>query len=291
VPLLAETLTVFFGLVLFAALVAFSRDPSRRNAILAGLVLGLATLNHPETYVAPPLLILWVVVAHPRRGIAAKRLALLLVIFGLTILPWHAYHALRNETNVFLPPGLDAGGVLAQATLDAKGRILGDPTYFEGTSATLHQEGRTLEKEHGMAGSVLRALRRVADDLKSHPDQYLEFVGLKLKRMWSLAPEAGPFAQPWVVIPTGALSALLYAGCLLGFSFHRPRGEVILALVLIAIYTLPHLVFYAQPRYRLPVMPVVILFGGVAAGTILDYFASRRPSFARPVTDHRRERG
>jgi 4-amino-4-deoxy-L-arabinose transferase-like glycosyltransferase len=285
--ILTETLSVFFGLAVFASLVLFARDSSVRNAVLAGLVLGVATLNHPETYVAPPLLILWVLVCHPRRRLGLRRLGILLAVFGLTLLPWHAYNALKNGRNLLLPPSLDAKGVLAQAALEARTRILGDPSYQE-KSVVLKEEGEKLEEDHGVLGGVTHALGQVLDDLESNPRAYLDFIYLKFKRMWELAPERGTYAHPAIVIPTALLSALIYAGCLVGFLLHRRRDEVILALMLVAIYTLPHLVFYAQPRYRLPVMPAVMLFAGVGGGALLERIAGRRPVFAGGAAGDRR---
>jgi 4-amino-4-deoxy-L-arabinose transferase-like glycosyltransferase len=273
---LTETLSIFFGFLLFVALLGFSRDPSPLNAALAGIVLGLATLHHPETYVAPPLLLLWALAFHPRRLAATRGLALLLLVFGLAVLPWHAYHALRHDKSLFLPPGLDAGGVLAQGTLEAKGRVENDPAYFQGTSKALSEQGMALEKEHGALGSVTRAMGEVLGDLRANPGEYLRLVGLKFKRMWSLGPERGAYDRPWITIPTALLSAALYTGCLFGLFLLRRREEAFLGLVLIAVYTIPHLVFYAQPRYRLPVMPVVILFAGVACSALFERLSGRR---------------
>lgn len=279
--ILTETLSVFFGLLLFVTFLRFSRAPGALNAMVAGLVLGLATLNHPETYIAPPLLLLWIVAAHPERMRALKGLALLLVVFGLTLIPWHAYHAVRSGKNLFLPPSLGADGVLSQAALDAKGRIEGDPAYFEEARYRLNKEGKMLEEAHGIARGTLAAMAKVMQEAIDQPGEYLHFVALKLKRMWGLAPEYGVYNRPWIVIPTGALNLLLYAGFLVSLVLYRPREEAVLALTLVVIYTIPHLIFYAQPRYRLPIMPVVIIFAGVTANALLMWVNARR----RPVEE------
>ncbi len=285
---LIETLAVFFGLLLFATLLRFSRSPNYRNAALTGVILGLATLNHPETYIAPPLLILWILIAQPERARVMKGLAVLFIVFGLTLLPWHAYHAIRSGKNIFLPPGLGAGGVLAQATLEAKGRIEGDPKYFEETADRLEQEGSALEQSHGNARGVAVATEKVLQDFMTDPGEYLQFVALKCWRMWGLAPERGAYARPWVTIPTGALNAVLYTGFLAGLFMYRPRQEAVLALTLVVIYTLPHLFFYAQPRYRLPVMPVVALMAGVAANFAAQRMFGRIPAVAASRVDDNR---
>lgn len=288
--ILTETLSVFLGVLLIAAFLRFSRAPSYAAAVTAGVLLGLATLNHGETYMAPPFLILWFLAFHPRRGRSLGALAALLLAFGLTLLPWHGYHALRNGKNIFLPPNLGAGGVLAQTTLEAKARIVGDPSYFEGTSERLSKEGIALEEEHGEAGGLLIAVGRVMGDLTSRPGEYLGFLGLKLKRMWGIAPERGTYDRPWIVIPTGALSVALYVGCLAGLLLYRPREEAALVFTFILIYTVPHLIFYAQPRYRLPVMPMVALMAGYAGGLALERLAARWPALSTLQTEHRRGR-
>ena len=146
-------------------------------------------------------------------------------------------------------------------------------------------EGQALEEEHGALAGVARALGRVVGDIKSDPMAYVELLSLKMKKMWGLAPSKGEYAGKWmIVIPTAALSAFAYAGCLAGFFLHKRKEEVCLAVALILIYTIPHLVFYAQPRYRLPVMPVMFIFTGVAFGALMSRMGWRGAVFDRLAT-------
>jgi len=278
--ILTETLSILFGLLVFAALVVFSRDPSPRRAAVVGIALGLATLNHPETYAVPPLFLAWALLFHPQRALVAKRLFIAFVVMGLTILPWHAYHAVKNGKNILLPPSLHAGGILVQGTLVAKGRITRDPAFGK-NAAGLGIEGHALEQQRGQMGSVKVALGRVLGDVEKDPSGYLWIVAMKFRRMWGLAPEMGTYARIWITIPTGLLNFAVYLGCVVGLILHRRREEAWLAVAIVAMVTLPHLVFYAQPRYRLPAMPMVILFAGVAFGAACDRLAARH----RPAGD------
>ena len=288
--ILTETLSVLFGLRIFATLVAFSREPSRWNAAVAGFTLGLATLNHPETYAAPPLLLGWALLFHPRRALAAKRLFIAFVVMGLCVLPWHAYHAVKNGRNLLLPPSLAPGGILSQGTLAAKGRIMRDPAY-RANASRLEKEGQALESRRGTAGAVGVALGRVIGEAAKEPGDYLWLVAMKFRRMWGLAPEVGVYARPLITIPTALLNLAAYLGCAAGLLLHRRREEAWLAVAIIAMVTLPHLVFYAQPRYRLPVMPIVILFAGAAFGALLDRFPVRRWAPTGGVSGERRNAG
>ncbi len=288
--ILTETLSVLFGLLVFATLVAFSREPSRWNAAVAGFTLGLATLNHPETYAAPPLLLGWALLFHPRRAMVARRLFIAFGVMALTLLPWHAYHAVKNGRNLLLPPSLAPGGLLSQGTLAAKGRITRDPAY-RANASRLEKEGQALESRRGTAGAVGVALGRVIGDAAKDPGGYLWLVGMKLRRMWGLAPEVGAYARPWIAVPTAIFNLAVYLGCLAGLVLYRRREEAWLAVAIVAMVTLPHLVFYAQPRYRLPVMPIVILFAGVAFGAVLDRLPAGRFAAAVGVTGERRNVG
>ena len=288
--ILTETLSILFGLLVFATLVFFSRDPSPRRAAVAGLALGLATLNHPETYAAPPLLLGWALLFHAQRAIVAKRFFIAFVVMGLTILPWHAYHAVKNGKNILLPPSLHAGGLLSQGTLVAKGRITGDPAYRK-QARVLDREGDALEKQRGTLGAVWAAAEQVLGDVGKDPSGYLWLVAMKFQRMWGLAPERGTFARIWITIPTGLLNLAVYLGCVVGLILHRRREEAWLAVAIVAMVTLPHLVFYAQPRYRLPAMPMVILFAGVAFGALLDRLPVGRFTAAVGVSGERRNAG
>jgi len=287
---MTETLSVLFGLVVFSTLILFSRDSSARHATVAGFALGLATLNHPETYAAPPLLLLWALLFHPRRALVEKRLLLVIAVMALTVLPWHAYHAARNGKSILLPPALDPGGLLSQGTLVARGRITRDPAYHR-EAGVLEREGDELEKQRGILGAVRVASGRVLGDVGKDPRGYLWLVAMKFHRMWGLAPERGTYARSWITIPTGLLNIVVYLGCAAGLILHRRREEAWLALAIVAVYTLPHLVFYAQPRYRLPVMPIVILFAGVASGAAFERLAARRPALAGGLPGERRNAG
>ena len=278
--ILTETLSVLFGLLSFATLIFFSRDPSPRNAAAAGLTLGLATLNHPESYLAPPLLLAWALLFHPQRALVARRLFIAFVVMGLAILPWHAYHAVKNGKNILLPPALNASGILVQGTLAAKGRITRDPAYGKQVHV-LNSEGHALEQQRGTLGAVWVAAGRVLGDAGKDPRGYLWLVAMKFRRMWGLAPEWGTYARWWITIPTGLLNVAVYLGCVGGLILTRRRDEAWLALAIVAMATLPHLVFYAQPRYRLPAMPIVILFAGAAFGAACDRLAARH----RPAGD------
>jgi hypothetical protein len=128
-------------------------------------------------------------------------------------------------------------------------------------------------------------------DAVKDPREYLWFVALKFRRMWELAPREGVYARPLVTIPTATLNLAVYLGCAAGLLLHRRREEAWLAVAIIAMVTLPHLVFYAQPRYRLPVMPIVILFAGVAFGTLFDRLPARRFAAAPGASGERSNAG
>jgi hypothetical protein len=115
----SEPLFLTLVALCLARVVAFLDDGRERDAVLCGLIAGLATL----TRYAGVFLVAGAVVVLARRGRAAVRpIALVLVAFGAVVLPWLARLAATGRSARTL--GLFTDGILDALVADAPRAIL-----------------------------------------------------------------------------------------------------------------------------------------------------------------------
>ncbi len=89
---MTETLATFLAVAGLLALTRFDHFPSGKSALLAGIVLGLATLCRP-TFLVWTVLVAVRTVAHGERRLGVKHASLILVGFLVVLAPW----VIRNQ--------------------------------------------------------------------------------------------------------------------------------------------------------------------------------------------------
>jgi hypothetical protein len=112
--------------------------------------------------------------------------------------------------------------------------------------------------------------------IRRHPGEFVALAFKKLGRFWNPVPNYGPYRSPAYVavslaafIPIIALAVVGIAAC------RRRTGELLLLLSPVFYFTALHAVFVGSVRYRVPVMPFVILLAAVGASA---WLAGRRPA-------------
>ncbi len=113
-----ETLTPLLVALVLYTTYRFWREPSMRNAVYAGLALGVAALGRDELVVLVGLI--FIPLALLARGLVRRR-RLLLAAVGvgvslLTVMPWVTFNLTRFDKPVFISTGL--GTTLASANCD-----------------------------------------------------------------------------------------------------------------------------------------------------------------------------
>jgi len=283
--LLSEPLgTAMLAIAIAATLTALRGTALRRYAI-AGVALGLTALARSDFLLLGLPLAALVLLA--RRGSDGMRSALrcaavLLAAVALTVLPWEIYVSARAHQLVAITTG-DAPELFIGTYLP------GDGTSF-GMRRVLSREGertagavldRVAAKRPDLGRSA--ALRREALDNiwydVRHPIAYAAMTARKVSRMWLQPSRVGsPSAPGWVGFVHILVLVLALAGLVVGFARARRWPLVVLA-VPIAYSTLLHAFLVSQPRYNLPLMPLLIA-GGVA-GVALALGLRRAPAPTR----------
>jgi 4-amino-4-deoxy-L-arabinose transferase-like glycosyltransferase len=243
--LLSETLFVFLSTVFLYALVRLREDPAWLWVAVAGLVLGVMNLTRPVTLFLPVLLFFWLWVewgAKRRAAVIAGMLALWMMV---PIMPW----TVRNYmvTNSFIPisshlwSGLYAGN---------NPTIMHDPEAIGGSI-----EPEQLEDYRAAYLSFLQHY------LVHEPMELLRLELHKLKRFWSVFPKTTSRDRVISVFSYGLLLPFFLIGMMFALQRHQKPWLLFFWILNFCLVTL---IAHGSTRFRLPVEPVLILFGSLA---------------------------
>lgn len=269
--LLIPSLIVFLDLVFVGLLLRAARTPSKRAYALSGLGLGLSALGRPNILVFAPAVVIWLLVQHraePRRrwGYAlAVTAGCLLMVLPVTVRNyvvgkdvvlissqggWNFYvgnNPLANGRAVTLPgmPG-DLWGVYRASTTRAEAAL-----------------GRSLKQSEISRHYFGAGL----DFIRQQPGRFLALSFVKLSLFWSwgeisnnrdiyfwtehFTPLLG-----WLPIGFGVIGPLGILGLMLSW----PRRRELFPLWgFILVYMLSVLLFFCTARFRMPIIPPLIL--------------------------------
>ncbi len=239
---------------------------ARRKNVTAGTifagsaVLAATALTRPETvFLLPPLWIVLLIFAVSRRTAAAFiACSAVLTLSGLG--GWAA----RNANVLGAPVWLTTNGgvtlydgVGPQARGDSDQSFLGSMNSLIGLSE--------VDRD--------RALTRAAwNEMLSDPGRIARLAWIKLRRTWSLTPNVAEYrsgAAAWVgAAYTGLLLALAMIGAARCMRTLGPGAQAALSLAATPIFviTLLACVFVGSVRYRVPLMPLLVVCSGAAIG-------------------------
>ena len=264
---LAET--VFMALFLWGALclkLAYSHG-RWVSAVLAGVFLGLATLVRASLL---PFVLLaaavWVVLGRLERG-AFGRAAALLVAFGLVMAPWVVRNYYASGGHV-VPTTLRAGPSLYEAlNPEADGGPMMDRIdWGDGTEGLSEYEQNRLWRARAVAF------------VRGSPAKALALAGRKLVRFWNVVPNYPPFRVPLLCVVVGVPYVAVMLLAAVGLVRSWRRGDVNLILLLpVVYYALLHMVFVGSVRYRVPVMPLVIIIAAHGLVALMRHRFQKAP--------------
>ncbi len=285
--LLAVPLEVFLDLLLLQLLLAAQDRGRSRDWGLAGVTAGLAALARPNILLFVALFCVWHLWRRRSAGALVPFAACaLLVILPVTVRNWAA------------EPGL----VLVSANGGVNFYIGNNADYERTVALRPGVEWEEMVSEPARAGHVTAAaksswfLRKGLAWIASHPLDYLGLLARKTRDFWS-GPEVKRnqdiyYARQhsWILglllwdrhlsMPFGVVAPLGLLG--LGLSF-RIRGDPTALLRLYVLgYTASVVLFFPAARYRMPVLPVLIVFAALAAWRLLRSLRRRSwPEAAR----------
>lgn len=276
--LLSETLFNFLLLLAFVALTWHARRGGRRALVLAGLALGAAILTRGIALGFLAAIPVWLLAfergdGYARWRRAARRSALVLGVALLAVAPWTARNALAYGR---LIPVETTGGY--NFWLGAQGG--------QGAGQIIN----TLREVPNHGDRQALALRRGWAVVAADPGAYAAKSLREARDLWAINFSAyerllagfgrGRVPIPWLAL-TLALDDLLYLVALplapLGWLLTRRREDRRLLGLWLGYSCLAGALFFAIARFRLPLLPFVLLLAARGAVGLRDVLPPRPP--------------
>ncbi len=303
---LEPVLLVLLGLLLVYELSLWTEGINLRRALLTGVIMGVFALVRPNILLFAPAALLWALWIMRRRG-DLKPLKItvigLVIGTGLAILP----ATIRNYVVArdFVPISSNGGiNLYIGNNPYANGRVagdIGDLGKFE-TCFDYPQIVRNLEAKLGTPLADSEVSKYFSDEAKdfmrTHPSDVMRLSWLRTLYFWGpvevghnkedeleranspiLRNVPGNFASAFSLAIVG--TALLYLDSRRRKKDKRAepdRQQEILALVIlfVVIYFASYLPFFVAGRYRVPVIPFLLLMGAYGIDRIVRLAVSKQ---------------
>ena len=258
--ILTETLSTFLLTISVILLIKAWEDKKIKNYVTSGIFLGFSTLTRPVTLLFPFFLLIGLLLFFRKR-----------LIFSLSmvaiVLPW----TIRNYVvfKEFIPIATGAGfsfwvGSYLPWNGDYNYRDLSDK--------------ENLVKGLSQIDADKKFLSEGIKNIKNSPGAYSFLCVKKLGRFWLQIPGGkrvleGKKLQKVLIFTFHYILLIFF---LLGlYLCPKKRKEVFIPLLMILYFTFAFTLSLAIPRYRIPIMPLVLAIAGGGLGKIV-YSSKRR---------------
>jgi tetratricopeptide (TPR) repeat protein len=290
--LLIPVLIVFLDLTLILLLLSAEVRPKKRWWFVAGIVLGLSAIARPNVLIFLPFVLLWICIRFWER--ARNRIIPSSLFFGLGCILIISPATLRNWAvgddfvlissqggiNFFIGNNYESDGKTATA---APGSLPYDGyedniwiTSVKLAERSLGRKAKPSEISNFWFGQGF-------DFTQTHPLKYLQLLGKKLYYFWnSYEIESNKniyFFSRWSSLlrlllwdwflrfPFGIISPLAILGILLNA---RNWRKYFLLYAFIFSYMLSVIFFFVNSRFRLPVVPFLLIFASYSICWLAD---------------------
>lgn len=273
--------------LLYALLVL--RETHRSKWVAAGAALGLLGLSRENALILAPVVVLWIVLAHPEQrlslrgrwlGLFAGGLLLVLVPVGLRNLAVGGEFTLT--TSQFGPNFFIGNNPSADGTYGSVRKVIGE-VQLEGPDAKrLAERAAGHELTPGAISNYW--LKQALGYIASEPAAWLKLMGLKWLRVWN-AREIEDSDDFYIyqkfssllaflagVNHFGVLAPLAALGVLVTW---RRWRELWLLYAMIFALALSVAIFYVFGRYRFPLVPLLALLAGAGVIGIWSWLERR----------------
>ena len=248
--ILTETLFVFLFLCLIVFLRKMTIYGKWTYAVYTGILAGLSILIKPVmAYFLGFSFIIILAMYNDRRKSLFKNGLLILLMAAFVTAPWAWDNYKRCGKFIFLTTG---GGLTLYESNNP--RADGGP----GVEKIIWTEemGRMDEMEldrHFKQQAVLF--------IKNNPRRFLELAIIKLRRFWSLTPNAGDYqSRKYKLISIMSFGPVVLLAVWQIVATRRRWRELVFLYLPVAFFSLLHTVILGSIRYRIAIMPYVIIF-------------------------------
>jgi 4-amino-4-deoxy-L-arabinose transferase-like glycosyltransferase len=262
--------TLFMVLLFWAFERFFVADRTQRvsDALLAGVLWGLSILVRETALYFTPIAALRLALGWQRKRGILRGSAFLLAAL-VTVAPW----TLRNWMvfRAFVPVSTAGSLNLFQGNARLTRQEVYDAYYAVGGRIEQHRFAQRMGIRAILDRQPLWALEKLRDEMPRFWEaDSLALIHIKRGAYGAVPVRAARAAWAIVVLPYLAALALFLAGLLA----LPPDRDRLLLVGFLVFYNALHVVTHGFARYRLPIMPVVLM---MAAWTIVEWRAGRYP--------------
>ena len=297
--LLIPVLLVPLDLLVILALLWAGERPSSGRWILSGGLLGLSAIARPNILLVGAALVIWIVLNF--RGKDARIGSKSILYAGFFLLG-----AVLIISPVTLRNYLKGDDFVLIASQGGMNFYIGNNPQSDGASAVLPgarstwwglcEDGkRFAEEETGLSLKPSQISRfwyaKSTRFLVEDPLDFLRLMAKKFALFWSgnelsnnrdiyffarSAPLMKLLIWRYVIyFPFGLIAPLALVGIILS---HKNSKNVLLLEIFLVVYMLSVVLFFVTARYRVPVIPVLILFSAYAADRFVYMIGKKRTS-------------
>jgi tetratricopeptide (TPR) repeat protein len=295
--LLIPVLLVFLDLVLILSLLWADGKPSYARWGVCGAVLGLSALARPNVLLVGAAILVWMILRSSGKEETARSKPLLLAgcfVLGAILIVSPA--TIRNYVK-----GHDLVLIASQGGMNF---YIGNNSHSDGASAILpgarttwwgsyddaremaeKASGRSLKPSQVSRYWYIQGLRFVT----GKPFAFLELMAKKFVLFWNGNELSNNRDFYFFARSTPILKLLIWRGiiyfpfglivplAILGIFFsHRERKKVVVLEIFLFFYMLSIILFFVTARYRVPLIPICILFFAYAVDRLILQIKRRR---------------
>jgi len=255
--ILTESLFTFFMVLTLLGLVKLKKTGRWGMGILAGISAGVGSLiRSPFAMYLPFLAPFWLISSRRKRR-AFLQMGLVLAVGLMVMMPWGIRN--YNVLGHFVLTNTRGGGVLFGGS---RPEAYGGPVFraFPEEIDRLYRSLGEYEKDQLLRREGIRYI-------KAEPGRFLKLAFGKFYRTWNfrlnetIEGYAGDWRYEWISLCSYIVVPLALAGIWLS---RRRWREWIVLVTPVLYFTLIAMVFIGAIRFRIPVMPYVILFAAYA---------------------------
>ena len=229
------------------------------SCLLAGLLASVVVLTRPSAltvYLLVP--VVWLIVG-PRRSEGLAAGLLMLIVLSVGVSPWVARNFRRSGSK-------ETGGRFVLTTLNVGESLYEAVGPFATGGPNKENTDWPDEAEAMIADEYMRNQYLVdlsVSYIKNNPARTLRLAVVKFLRTWNVIPNYQAVRKPFYMIVSvvSYVPVLLTAvlGLVVGF---KCRRSLVLTLLPVVVITGVHMIFVGSVRYRLSMMPFVMVLSG-----------------------------
>ena len=287
---LSETL---FTMLFVLMVLVFATAPKHRRDLLMigalGSVIAAATLVRGQAALMPLVAVPWLLLQGWRKSRAYAFSAITLALVAVLCLPWSVRNSITFHTPLLLSTNLGVNLWAGHHAGADGGLDFGQQVEFAARFADLDPlEQEPAENREGW--------KEALDFAIGHPGQEAVLSGKKVAHLYQEDTDAlrwnehngdAPiFSDTTRTRLTALFNASYYICGVLALAalctglLHRQAWAQLLALVTL-YWTAVHVVFFAEPRFHAPLLPLIALLGGVAVVSAIAFARGRLQALLR----------